>query len=214
MAPALFYFKALKAGEGMVAPVTFDIKNPMTTDNIAKFINSNLGSRLIKKPSPLANRNVQIGLATVLTIASTLAYFGKLLAIVYNPWLAMVLTMMFVVAMSSGAMFCRIRGIPLSLLSYAKKYNISHVLTYQTGAEAWVVGGLSTYHSLYLFGYLLALINATGMILLGSAVPKIKNPVGKRVATLIFTAVVAWGFSMHLQIFKTKLPSYPYKLLL
>jgi hypothetical protein len=52
-----------------------------------------------------------------------------------------------------------------------------------------------------------------GTVMLSFAVPKIKNQVSKRLATLLLVAVVAVGFSLQARVFAIKTPGYKFTLL-
>jgi len=203
-APWLLFLKAHEAGQTPPEPQAFNIKKPMSPESIAAFINEMMDAPV----APIANQSKAMSKQNILVVggllaagAAGLAAVGQLGNVVYNPWLAMTATMIFVLAMNSGYMFCKVRSISLTLASHVRLAStIIPNIQSQSGSEMWIIGGLN-------------LINASAIIILGSVVPKIQHPVGKRIATLIFTAVFIYGFSTEIKVFQKKMPGYPFKLM-
>lgn len=201
-APWLVFFKAFKAGEKEPEMISFNIRKPMDIPGITGFIGEGVGDKIIlQRPKTPADVAIGFGGLVFGTAVLVALALGKLNRVIHNQWVIFALTVSFVIAMTSGVMFCRVRGISLQWTAYAAANRIASGMQSQTGAEAWIIGTLTA-------------VNAASVVIIGSAIPRIQNPVGKRLAALIFTATVLYGFSTQVQMFRSKFPMYPFKLLL
>lgn len=101
--------------------------------------------------------------------------------------------------MTSGLMFCRVRGINTNFFAYSSVANVAGNLNSQTGAEMWIIGATN-------------LMSAIAIVLLGFAVPKIQNGFLQRLAALVCVSLLIYGYNSELAVFIKKFPNYPFRL--
>lgn len=101
--------------------------------------------------------------------------------------------------MTSGYMWVRIRSAPYVMYSQHSIQYFAAGLQSQLGMETQIVGILNG-------------LSAISVIGLSTRVPSLKNPVLRRVLTILCSAIIAASFSAEVALFRRKMPSYPFKL--
>lgn len=92
-APWLMFFKAFEPGQTPPEPVAFNIRKAMNHDTIIDFIQENQKERLVlHAPKSKEQLAMQVVGGLALVGAIYLGIAGQLNAVIYNPWIAFLLT--------------------------------------------------------------------------------------------------------------------------
>lgn len=104
------------------------------------------------------------------------------------------------VAMCSGIMWVRIRGAPYQDIALHGKRTFTNSMQSQFGIESRIIAFCN-------------LASAISVIALSTKVPQIANPKARRLACLMFMAVLLVSFSAEVAAFRSKVGLYPFRLL-
>lgn len=228
-APWLMFFKAFPAGQAPPEPVSYNIKKPMTPEAIVKFISENLGVKVdVKPPKPFSERLSMFALSVLAIGLAVLTLLGKLSFIIYNPWVAMLLSTVSIGACVDESLMlllglCHIHELGVHVLPdqelAPQSLQLRNVDDHCTGCPDPVrrrslARRLPMYNCVFSSSLspIIVLTNSVSAAVLGMAVPKIGNPILKRLTIAVFLAAMLFGFKQQLAIFTRKFPSYPFRL--
>lgn len=108
------FFKAHEPGKRPEAPVAFSFSKLMDTPNILAFVNDNLKTSIkLKRIRTKKQIGWMVCSAALTTYFLLLLITGKLNFLIFGSLLWTVLGIGFVLLMNAGAMFAKIRGLPL-----------------------------------------------------------------------------------------------------
>lgn len=201
-APVLYTFPAPTASNGSPDHVSFDFnERSFSAPDVADHLNKLLNTKFTYK-QPL-NRKLIIVIATsTIMVAGAIFFIGPHLSGVFTSskpiWMLLCIGSMIV--FNSGYMWNSIRGAPyIAMKAGGKPEYFAGGFQNQYGVETQIVAAI---YSLLAFSF----------IALTVLVPAQRDPTRQRAGVYVWSAIFLATFSLLFFIFRTKNPSYPFRL--
>ncbi|KAI0035077.1 oligosaccharyl transferase subunit OST3/OST6 family [Vararia minispora EC-137] len=195
-APVVFNYGASE-GPRKVAnpsnPVTYDFSNGFDAEPLAHQLSSHTPIAIPYR-APIRWGFLGMVAFSLLTAALTLRYLGF---IIFSRWTWSAITVMTSLIMTSGFMFTKIRGMPMTAPNGEW---IAGGFQNQYGQEVTVISSI--------YGFL-----AASFLMLALVAPRQTSQTKQTLQVYIYTGLIFFLFSVLISVFRIKNRGYPFKLL-
>ena len=201
-APVLFTFPAPSNTNAIPDHVSFDFNEkgfaaPDVADHLNKLLKTSF-----KYKQPLNRKLITITVSGIITVAGAIFFIGPYVPAFFKSskpiWMLLCIGSMII--FTSGHMWNSIRGAPyVAMGPGGKPEYFAGGFQSQYGVETQIVAGI---YSLLAFSF----------IALTVLVPAQRDPTRQRAGVYVWSAIFLGTFSLLFYIFRTKNPSYPFRL--